>query len=92
MEISVFRENIHVPWILYAFHGNINVLWILSAFRGYICTPWILSAFHGYYLHFVDTIDIGDITSYLACNVRHVLHSFVLVVNIISGCITSYLT
>ena len=61
MEISAFRENIHVPWILSAFCGNINVMWILSAFRGYICSLWILSAFHGYCPHFVNTIGIGHI-------------------------------
>ena len=43
------------------------------------------------YLHFVDIICIGHITSYLACNVHHVSHSFVLVVDIIFGHITSYL-
>ena len=89
MEISAFFGNIHVPWILSAFHGNINVLWILSAFRGYICTMWILSAFSGYCLHFVDTIGIGHITSYLARNVRHVLHSLVLVMDINFGHVTS---
>ena len=47
IEISVFRGNIHHPWILSAFHGNIHVLWILSAFRGYICISCILSTFCG---------------------------------------------
>ena len=39
----------------------------------------------------MDTIGIGYITSYLACNVRHVLYSFVLVVDISFGHIASYL-
>ena len=44
------------------------------------------------YLHFVDIIRIGHITSYLAGNIHHGLHSFVLVVNIIYiDHITSYL-
>ena len=33
------------------------------------------STSRGYYPHFVDTIHIGHITSYLARNFRHVLHS-----------------
>ena len=87
MEISTFCGNIHVPWILSAFHGNINVPWILSF------TPWILSAFRVYCPPFVDTIGIGigHITSYLARNVFHVLHSFFMVVDIIFGHIMSYL-
>ena len=52
---------------------------------------WILCAFFGYYPHFVDTIDIGHIMSYLTCNLRHVIHSFVLVMDIVFGRITSYL-
>ena len=91
VKISVFYGNIHVPLILSAFHGNINIPCILSAFRGYICTPWILSAFCGYCPHFVDTIVIGHIKTYLARNICHFLHSFVLVMDIIFGHITSYL-
>ena len=102
--ISAYRGHIHIPWILSVFHVNINVLWIISVFCGYICTlwilsafrgyihvPWILSAFRGYYPHFVNTISISHITSYLACNVCHVLHIFVLVADIIFGRVTSYL-
>ena len=37
----------------------------------------------GIYPHFMDIIRIGQIVSYLALNVHHVLHSFVLVVDII---------
>ena len=104
VKILAFCGNIHVPWILSAFIGNINVLWILSAFCGYICTqkilssfrgniylPWILSSFREYYLHFVDTIGIGHITSYPDYNVRHFIQSFVLVVDIIFGRIIIYL-
>ena len=51
-----------------------------------------VSAFCGYYLHFVDNIRIGHITSDLSRNVCHGIHSFVLVVDIIYiGHITSYL-
>ena len=39
----------------------------------------------------MDTIGIGHITSYLARNVFHVLHSFVMVVDIVFGHIMSYL-
>ena len=56
-----------------------------------ICISRILSAFRRYCPHLVDTIVIGHITSYLDPNVCHVLHSFVLVVDIIFGLITSYL-
>ena len=69
----------------------INVPLILSACRGYICTQWILSAFCGYCPHFVDTIVIGHIKTYLSHNACHVLHGFVLVVDIVFGGITSYL-
>ena len=31
IEVSAFRGNIHVPWILSAYRENILVLWILSA-------------------------------------------------------------
>ena len=44
-----------------------------------------------YYLHFVNTIGVGHIMIYLARNVCHVLHSFVLFVDTILGHITSYL-
>ena len=47
MEISAFRGNIHVPWILSTFHGNIHVPSILSAFCVYILILWILSASRG---------------------------------------------
>ena len=70
MDISAFRENIRISWILSALRGNIDV-------------PWILSAFSGYYPYLVDIIRIDHITSYLARNVRQGLHSFVLVVDII---------
>ena len=42
-----------------------------------------VSAFHEYYPHFVYIIFIGFIAIYLDRNVCHVLHSFVLVVDII---------
>ena len=89
MKIFVFLGNIHVSWILSAFHGRINVPLILSTFRGYlhsvdiIHVSWILSAFK-------DNIDIGHITSYLALNVCYFLHSFVLVADIIFDHITIY--
>ena len=44
---------------------------------------WVLSAFCGCYSYFVDIILIGHIKSYLACNFCHVIHSFVLFVDII---------
>ena len=43
------------------------------------------------YTNFMDTIGIGHIMNYIARNVFHVLHSFVLAVDIIFGYITSYL-
>ena len=84
VEIFAFCVNIHILLILSAFHGNINFPWILSAFHGYIYTLWILSEFFVYYPHFVDTIGIGCIMSYIACNVFHVLYGFVMVADIIS--------
>ena len=51
----------------------------------------MLSALCGYYTHFVNTIGIGHIMSYLARNVPHVIHSFVLFVDIIFSQIMSYL-
>ena len=42
-----------------------------------------ISAFRGYDPPFVDIIRIGHITIYLACDVHLVLHSFVLVMDII---------
>ena len=51
---------------------------------------WILYKFCGHYPNFVDTILIGNITSDLACNVSHVQHSFVLVLDNIFVYITSY--
>ena len=68
----------------------------ISTFRGYyphfvdiyvLCGyyPYFLeiSMFCRYYLHFMDIIYIDHITSYLARNACHGLHSFVLVVNVI---------
>ena len=63
----------------------------ISTFHGYYPHFVDVSAFHGYYPHFVDTIGIGHITSYLDFYVYHVLHSFVLVMDIVFVCITSYL-
>ena len=60
-------------------------------FRGYYPYFVDISVLSGYYPHFVDTIVIVHIMSYLACNVSHVLHSLVMVVDIIFGHITSYL-
>ena len=70
-------------WILSAFCECICIPWILSAFCGNIHVTWILSAFCGYYTNFVDTVRTVHIMSYLSCNVRHVLHSSILVVGII---------
>ena len=76
------------------FHGYYPHFVGISVFCGYY--PH-LSAFRrnihvsGYYPHLVDTIVVDHIASYLAFNVCHVLHSFVLVVEIIFGLITSYL-
>ena len=95
--LSAFRGNIHIPLILSPFRGYIHTAWILSEFIGYIHILWILSAFvdisafFGYYPHSVGTIHIGHITSYLYRNVCHVIHSFVLVVDIIFGQIRSSL-
>ena len=64
----------------------------ISMSRGYYPHFVDIYVFRGYYLHFVDIIRIGQITSYLACNVCHGLHSFVLLIDIIYiGHITSYL-
>ena len=84
LEISAFRGNIDVPRILSAFRE-------ISTFRGYYLHFGDISALHAYYPHSVDTIIISHITSYLARNVRHIIHNFVLVVDIIFGHITSYL-
>ena len=63
----------------------------ISVFHGYYPHFVEISTFCGYYTHFVDIICIGKITSYLACDVIHVLHRLVLVVGIIYiGHITSY--
>ena len=56
---------------------------IFSSGCGYYLHFVDISEFHGYYPHFVDIIHIGHITIYLACNVCHVLHTLVLVVDII---------
>ena len=84
MDISALRGNIHVPWILPHFVE-------ISTIRGYYPYFVDISVFCGYYPRFVDIIHIGHITSYLARNVRNILHSFFLVVDIIFGRITSYL-
>ena len=55
----------------------------ISALCGYDMHFGEISTFRGYDPHFVDTIDIGQNTSYLARNVRHVVYSFVLVVDIV---------
>ena len=52
-------------------------------FRGYSPHPVEISTSRGYSPHFVNIIRIGHITSYLAFNVHHGLHSLVLVVDII---------
>ena len=62
----------------------IRISWIYAHFVS-------ISTFRGYSLHFVDIIRIGQITIYLACNVCHVLRSFVLVMDNIFGRITGYL-
>ena len=62
----------------------IRILWKYPRSVDIIRILWI-------YPNFVDTTRIFHITSYLARNVCHVLHSFVLVVDIIFGHITSYL-
>ena len=48
--LSVFRENIHVPWILSSFCLYIIISWRLYAFCGNIHVPWILSALCPFYL------------------------------------------
>ena len=64
----------------------------ISTFCGYYPHFLDISAFRGYYPHFLDIPCIVHITSYLARNVRHVLHSLVLVMDFIYiGHITSYL-
>ena len=83
VEIFVFCGYIPVLWILSIFHKNMNVPWIFSTFHEYICTLWILSAFHGYCPHFVDAMEIGHITSYLACNACDFLHKYILVIQLI---------
>ena len=60
-------------------------------FCGYYPQFLDVSAFRGYYPHFMDAICIGKILINLACNVCHVLYSFVLAVDMIFGNIMSYL-
>ena len=67
-----------------SFRGNIHV-------SGYYPHIVDISKFRGYYPYFMDTIGISHITSYLECNVCHLLYSFVLAVDIIFGHITGYL-
>ena len=91
-----YRGNFYISWKYPRSVDIIRILWILSAFRGFIHVLWILYTFFiniyvcEYYLHFVDTIGIGHIKIYLACNVRHVLHSFVVVMGFFCH-ITRYL-
>ena len=99
MEGVVFHATIKGDWYSYDLDYVISFLsWILSAFcgistfRGYYLNLVDVSVFFVYYLHFVDIIRIGQITSYLARNVCHGLHSFVLLIDIIYiGHIMSYL-
>ena len=61
-----------------------------SDLRGYYPHFVEISTLCGYYPHFLDTIGIGHITSYLSHNFYHILHSCILVVDIVFGHITSY--
>ena len=64
----------------------------ISTFCGYYPHSVEISTFRGYYPHFVDTIRNGHITSYPAHSVYHILHIFVLVMDVICiGHITNYL-
>ena len=63
----------------------------ISVLRGYYPNFVERTTFCGYDTHFVDTIGIVHNTSYLARDIRHVLHSFVLVADIIFGHSTLYL-
>ena len=56
----------------------------ISAFCGNIHVSWI-------YPHFVDTVGILQVTSYLDRHVCHFIHSFVLVVDIVFGHAANYL-
>ena len=85
-----FKKNpnfVDIIAILWIFKNSVDIICISWKYPGYvdiICISWI-------YLHFVDTIGIDHIMRYLACNVRRILQSFVLVVDIIFGHITSCL-
>ena len=65
----------------------------ISTFRAYYPHFVDISVLCGCYSNLVDIIRIGHITSYLYCNVHHVLHSFVMPVdNIYIGYVRSYLS
>ena len=92
-----YRGNIRILWkyphsvdiirISRKYPGSVDIIHILWKYPrsvDIIHISWI-------YSHFVDTIGIGHITSYLDHNFCHVIHSFVMFVDIIFGHITSYL-
>ena len=91
MKISTFRgyypDLVKISTLLGYYPHFVDI----SALCGYDMHFGEISTFRGYDPHFVDTIDIGQNTSYLARNVRHVVYSFVLVVDIVFGHIMSYL-
>ena len=71
-----FVDNIRISW---KYPYSIDIIRILCKYPrpvDIILISWI-------YPHFVDIIRIRHITSYLARNACHGLHSFVLVVNVI---------
>ena len=85
-------------WILSTIRVNMPILWKYSRSMDIICISWIYPSLMDIlrilwtYPHSVNMICIVHILSYLAHNVSHCLHSFILVVNIIYiGHITSYL-
>ena len=71
--ISIFRRNIHVPWILSTFRGYyphfvdiIRISWGLSAFRGNIHVQWIFSTFRLFYIsHFTHLVKVAGDTRLL---------------------------
>ena len=75
---------IRVMWIYLHSVDIIRISWKYTRSVDIIQILWI-------YPHFVETNGIGHIKIYLARNICHVLHIFVLVADIIVGHITSYL-
>ena len=76
VEISTFCwYHPHFVYI-YVFRGYYPHFVEISMFRIYYPHFMEISTSRGYYPHFVDIIYIDHITSYLACNVRPIIHIY----------------